>query len=118
MQTPVKIKVEIGASLRILQDQLEEWTAHNFGAPPPFHAFLGVVEEVGELAHLILKQEQGIRTGEDHDEKARDAVADIAIFLVNYCVLRGREFEDILFSTWEGVRQRDWKLYPENGRTA
>lgn len=102
-------------NLKTLQSELAAWTKHNFGEPPAINAFLGIVEEAGELAHATLKKRQGIRTNEDHDENARDAVADIAIFLVNFCILQGWDFEDILFSTWEDVKKRDWKRYPENG---
>ena len=39
-----------------LQAQQALWAAHNFGADAPAtDAFLGVVEEVGELAHAILQ---------------------------------------------------------------
>lgn len=92
-----------------IQRQHWLWVSHNFPDQPLHRPLLGVVEEVGELAHAHLKQEQGIRLLEDHDAAARDAVGDILIYLLHYCSLRGWDLEGVLLDTWEGVvRKRDW----------
>ena len=37
-----------------LQAEQAEWSARNFGAQPSWHMVLGLIEEVGELAHAQL----------------------------------------------------------------
>jgi NTP pyrophosphatase (non-canonical NTP hydrolase) len=70
---------------------------------------VGVQEEVGELAHAFLKAHQGIRTSEDHAAAERDAVADIVVYLADFCNAREIDFQATLEETWAKVRQRDWK---------
>ena len=60
------------------------WEAKNFPDSTADDNILGIIEEIGELAHAILKQKQGIRTNENHTADIRDAVADIMIFLLGY----------------------------------
>ena len=116
-------------TLRVLQAEQVSWVKHNFGDRPAWQPLLGLMEEIGELteatggnqhitelvrvlgrlAHADLKSFQGIRTNEDHDAKAKDAVADIVIFLADYCSARGWDMEDIVQSTWDQVKRRDWK---------
>ena len=96
-------------NLKTLQEELKPWVLHNFGTRPAYHPLLGAVEEIGELAHAHLKQEQGIRTDEDHDEKAKDAVADAIIYLADYCNCRGFDMDDIVTKVWNVVKTRDWK---------
>jgi len=100
-----------------LQDEMHEWREKNFPDSYAGHQLLGVVEEVGELCHAVLKLEQGIRGDEKElmrDE--RDAIGDIAIYLMQYCAERGYCFEKILGTTWDQVKQRDWKKYPTTGK--
>ena len=99
--------------LRKLQEEQREWSEHNFGKHPAWQPLLGAVEELGELAHAHLKESQGIRTSESHTDNAKDAVADIVIYLADYCSTRGFDFEEIVFDTWEKVKRRDWKKDPE-----
>jgi hypothetical protein len=67
---------------------------HNFGDRPAWQTLLGVVEEVGELSHAHLKAAQGIRgTREQHHVAKIDAVADIVIFLADYCTAEGIDLE-------------------------
>lgn len=70
------------------------------------------MEELGELCHAHLKREQGIRTSEDHRAKQIDAVADVIIYLCDYCALEGIDMETAVLSTWETVSKRDWKADP------
>jgi NTP pyrophosphatase (non-canonical NTP hydrolase) len=99
-------------TLRELQEQQRVWVAHNFGERPSWHPLLGAVEELGELAHAHLKQTQGIRLHENHEENAKDAIADVVIYLADYCSSRGFDMQAIVEQTWEKVRQRDWKKNP------
>lgn len=99
-------------TLRELQQQQRDWVAHNFGERPSWHPLLGAFEELGELAHAHLKQVQGIRLNENHEENAKDAVGDVVIYLSDYCTARGFDFQEIVEQTWAKVRQRDWKRNP------
>lgn len=99
--------------LRKLQDEQRPWVKHNFGARPSWMPLLGIMEELGELAHSHLKQAQGIRSHEDHEAMAKDAVADIVIFLADYCSARDFDLESLVSETWAEVKKRDWKKNPE-----
>ena len=103
-------------TFRDLQEQQVAWVKHNFGERPAYHPLLGAVEELGELAHAHLKSEQGIRTTEDHAANAKDAVADIIIFLSDYCTAQGYDLQRIVEDTWFEVRKRDWKKNKETGK--
>ena len=70
---------------------------------------------MGELAHAHLKEEQGIRTGENHIALAKDSIGDIIIFLADYCSARGFDLQEIIEETWAEVKQRDWKKDPIKG---
>ena len=101
-----------------LQTEIFTWQTKNFGDQPAGRSLLGCVEEIGELAHAVLKQEQGIRgTPEEHIADAKDAIGDLGIFLLNYCSARGWSLEDILLSTWREVSARDWIKFPGDGLT-
>ena len=104
--------------LRRLQAEQVPWVKHNFGDRPSWMPLLGAVEELGELAHAHLKQAQGIRVSENHDEKARDAVADIVIYLADYCSSRGFDLETLVMETWDKVKLRDWKKDPAHADIA
>ena len=101
-----------------LQRQHREWLAHNFPGQAPHHGLLGVVEELGELAHAHLKAEQGIRGYDDEGKTAaeiRDAVGDIVIYLASYCNTNGIDLGACVREAWEQVSRRDWAAEPETG---
>jgi len=96
-----------------IQEKMVEWLQHNFPNSGWQDQFMGVVEEVGELSHSLLKQKQGIRgTYEQHEADAIDAVGDIAIYLLALCIRRGWDFEKIVNDTFDVVMKRDWKARP------
>jgi len=101
-------------SLRELQEQQKPWVQHNFGDRPAWQPLLGIAEEVGELCHAHLKHAQGIRTGEDHEAAKRDAVADIVIYLSDYCNAEGIDLQSAIEDTWQEVQKRDWKANPSD----
>jgi len=95
--------------LQELQADHKAWADRNFPNREPLMPVLGVVEEVGELCHALLKGWQGIRgTKEQHEAGAKDAVGDIVIFLLDVCSQRGWSFAEIVAETWAEVRKRDW----------
>lgn len=107
-------------ALNEFQRDVEQWEAKQpFAGGPAHHPLLGVVEELGELAHAHLKNEQGIR-GFDDEQKTReakeDAIGDLLVYLVNYCSKSGLRLGDSLERAWSVVRRRDWNKNPQNGQ--
>ena len=100
-----------------LQLETSLWAAKNFGFPKPYQPLLGTMEELGELAHAHLKNEQKIHKGEDYFAKKVDAIGDIIIYLAHYCVLNGIDLQSAVYHTWKEVEKRDWLKFPVNGMT-
>lgn len=103
-----------------IQVECALWQAKNFPASreKPVHPLLGMVEELGELAHAFLKCEQGIRgTPAEHTAAKKDAVGDMLIFLMDFCTQNGWKVSDVLNETWEGVKTRDWTKNKTDGKT-
>lgn len=78
---------------------------------------LGLVEELGEIAHAYLKQAQGIRINENHTENLKDGAADLVIFLCDFASAIGFDLETEIIKTWDKVKQRDWKANAATGDT-
>lgn len=101
-----------------LQRNSQAWREHSF---PPEHRTaplqaLGVCEEAGELAHAVLKMEQGIRgDSEQHTKEVVDAVGDIVIYLAGLCTSLGISLQAAVYSTWIGVANRDWSKFKQDG---
>lgn len=102
--------------IREVQHEHKEWSRRNFPAVTIKQQLLGIVEEVGELSHAVLKREQGIRLPRGYNEAARDAIGDIVIFILGFCTSHNWDLEDIVQETWDEVKQRDWVKYPKTGR--
>jgi NTP pyrophosphatase (non-canonical NTP hydrolase) len=104
-------------TLSWLQSEHADWLAHNFPEQKTHEPLLGLVEEVGELAHCHLKHDQGIRGYDDstYREDAADAVGDIVIYLASYCNANGFDLELCVEDTWYRVQARDWKGDPTDG---
>lgn len=126
-----------------LQSEVNAWARENFGPHvPPYHrALMGANEEMGELCGVIaeqilplvpillamqamgnadraqLKGEQGIRgTSAEHEVKGKDAVADVVIYLADYCAARGWDLNEIVTQTWtKTVQKRNWRANPKSG---
>lgn len=105
-------EVELGR----LQQRLFNWQMSNFKRIDCGIEWmaLGASEEVGEVAHVVLKSRQKIRQHQaGMDEKALDAladgVADTVIYLMQLCSHAGIDFGKTLFSTAEEVMKRNWK---------
>lgn len=68
---------------KTLVEERDEWVARNFPDSYKTDTLLGVVEELGELAHAHLKSKQGIRgTKAEHNEAAKDAIGDLVVYLL------------------------------------
>ena len=105
-------------SLSQLQYEKEVWERRNFPDMDCIRAVLGVVEEVGELSHAVLKRDQKIRGSEvEHSAAIQDACADIVIYLTSVARFEGFSLEEAVERVWkEVVQKRDWKANPESGR--
>jgi len=106
-------------TLAQLQDEVSQWSRYNFPRNKDHHPLMGAVEELGELHHVRLKYEQGIR-GYDADKyiaDSEDAIADIIIYLADYCGRNGLDLQRAIDTVWPQVKERDWVKYPKNGRT-
>lgn len=102
--------------LSALQRAHKRWLDHNFPDQQPHDALLGLQEELGELAHVHLKFEQGIR-GVDkarYEGEAGDAIGDIVIYLASYCNTNGFNLALEVKKAWDQVKERDWRKDPEN----
>ena len=92
-----------------LQSVIRRWSDESFGVGSSWHKLLGVMEEVGELCHHVLKREQGIRVDQNHNEEVKDAVGDIVIYLMDFCAREGISLEECIETTWTKVQQRTKK---------
>jgi NTP pyrophosphatase (non-canonical NTP hydrolase) len=65
-----------------LIEERNTWVNHNFPGDES-NSIFGVIEELGELTHHHLKEDQNIRGSADmHQEEARDAVGDLTIYML------------------------------------
>lgn len=72
--------------LKKIQKEVKEWTDYNFPNQKPYQPLLGMLEELGELSHALLKGEQMIRGSRAENlEKEKDAIGDFVVFSLNYC---------------------------------
>lgn len=99
-----------GFNLRDLQDELRPWQAHNFPGSPSWQSFVGISEEVGELGHAFLKKAQNIRgTAEEHNAAMVDAVADIIVYIADFCNKEDIDLQAAIEKTWGEVKLRKWR---------
>ena len=99
-----------------LQVQLSRWQTRNFGGANLFEMLAGATEEVGELAHAILKHHQkirGLKNEAEFREAAGDAAADIVIYVMQLCTLLRLDFGTLVSETAQEVMLRNWKDNPD-----
>jgi NTP pyrophosphatase (non-canonical NTP hydrolase) len=106
--TPV-ISSEAWAALDSLQCQVLRWQSQNFPDCQEWELALGVCEESGELAECMLKLHRGIRGDEFNEDRLKDAIGDIVVYLIGICGARGWSLGSVLESTAERVLSRDWR---------
>lgn len=102
-----------------LQAERNIWVAQNFPGDKLDDSFMGAVEEMGELAHHILKRRQGIRgDAAMHTAEIEDAVADCVIFLAGIATHEQFDFGAAVQKAWDQVKNRDWQKNKTDGVTA
>lgn len=96
------------------QKDFAEWQRQNFGGCTIEEMCLGMAEEVGEMAHWILKSKQGIRgaTPEQAKEKIADAFADTLVFGLQAMTCIGMDAEEVFTKVAKEVLARNWKENP------
>ncbi len=97
------------------QNELNHWQRRNFGVQQVTDMVLGMTEEVGELAHWIMKRKQGIReaaSGGDFKEEIGNAFADVVIYGIQAMTYEGIDAEAVLTKTIEEVLKRDFVNNP------
>tara|TARA_Y100000310_G_C20290749_1_gene627104 strand:- start:297 stop:638 length:342 start_codon:yes stop_codon:yes gene_type:complete len=111
-------------NLAQLQKEIAQWREENFPDSGDAETqLIGVVEEVGALAHLILKRKQRIRntsllSDDKWKEKAEDEVGDIIIYLMNLCTNLDIDIEFAIVATVDTVLKRDWNTWRKEHGTA
>lgn len=102
--------------LQTVQDEHKVWRARNFPGDDLWVPALGAAEETGELCHAVLKMYQGIRgTEAEHKAAMEDAIGDVSLYLIDICSMLGLSFEQVVYDTWQIVKQRDWQANKGNG---
>ncbi len=102
-----------------LQREVRVWADGNFDTTDPLDPLLGMIEELGELCHAVLKMRQGIRgTVEEHFLAARDALGDMEIYRADFIGRMGWSSQEIVQDTWNQVSKRNWKDNPLSGSPA
>jgi NTP pyrophosphatase (non-canonical NTP hydrolase) len=108
------------------QKELSEWQRKNFTKGEigncdvcVFHHLAGMCEELGELAHALLKYRQGIRgmTEVKMKEEVADAFGDVVVYGTQLLSELGIDAQETVEKTIEEVLKRDWKKDKTTGGT-
>jgi NTP pyrophosphatase (non-canonical NTP hydrolase) len=78
---------------------------------------LQIMKNLGKVAHAHLKLKQGIRVTEDHIGNCKKYCAMVLESVQYFCLNEEFELDSLVNTTWDSVKQRDWKKFPKNGRT-
>jgi len=101
--------------LRVLQARLKNWEQEQMTSSTLITT-LGIVGEIGELAHAVVKYQQGVRgiTGKKLREIAEDALVDALIFILATATHLDIDLQDALNKISEKVLARNWREWPED----
>jgi hypothetical protein len=110
-------KIPTYTQLQKLQLQLHTWRMRNFPTATARRSVVGRSRGDWRTRSRSSEGSAGIRgTWDEHEEEAKDAVADTIIYLMGYCSVRGWDLSSILEETATEVMKRDWIKYPTNGK--
>lgn len=92
-------------SFTFLQNEVIRWADARriYAHSTPSAQLLKAFEEMGELASA---------TGKADLEKAKDAVGDVMVCLINYCELTGLDMTDCLAAAWDEIKDRKGFMSP------
>lgn len=99
------------SSVAKLQGRLHAWQVRNFGEMSKYQMLAGIMEELGELSHALLKNDQQIRGFEDEAfflEKAGDSLADMRVYMEQLCTILKLDAPTLFEETANQVMKRDW----------
>ena len=91
------------------QQDVATWRKRNFPKDGPTVGVCVLAEEVGELAHCIVKRHQGIRLETATPAMEEDAFGDVLISLAALADQAGVHLGTAVEDTWFRVRERDWR---------
>lgn len=77
-----------------LQQEQKPWVAHNFGDRPSWQPLLGIIEEQGEMFEAFAS---------NSEPDMKDALADIAIFMCDFCSAMDFEMQPLYVSAVDMV---------------
>ena len=102
------------------QQKLKTWQKEHFGDTPPEWLVVGMMEELGEMSHTMLKFDQGIREHrEQSTEKFKTQLADdfgdIVVYGMQVLSYYGIDAEEAMKTTFEHVLKRDWNSHRNTG---
>jgi NTP pyrophosphatase (non-canonical NTP hydrolase) len=106
-----------GRNKMFRQKELAEWQKKNFSKGETgncddcaFRMLAGMIEELGELAHALLKNKQGIRgiTEEQMKEQVGDAFGDVIVYGTQLLTCLGIDAEEATSKAIDEVLKRDW----------
>jgi len=113
------------------QTELAYWQARNFPVSELFdlskedlvlmicnlQMTLGMCEEVGEIAHTVLKGTQGIREGKNGINKdlLADGFGDVFIYGSQLMTLNKIDVSDAINTTIQQILKRDWQNNKDDG---
>jgi len=76
---------EYFADVKQAQAEIGAWSREQFGDQDSVNPLIGAQEELGEVAQITLKRRQGIREDEFTNEDLEIEVADVIIYLMDFC---------------------------------
>lgn len=93
------VKKKKNLTLEEIFSELAKWEPANFGpwedVALQHRPGIGMIEELGEMAHAHLKHEEQIRMNESHMENLQDAIGDFSIFMLSFAGRNQLDIEEI-----------------------
>lgn len=89
--------------LRRYQKAVNKWAKKTYpqNDVKTWRPLVGLVEELGELAHAFLKLDQGVHRNTTTTEAVSDAVGDLMVFLLEFCENNNIDIEEAFLEVWE-----------------
>jgi NTP pyrophosphatase (non-canonical NTP hydrolase) len=110
IQQEIGVWANMNFGHNVSKDPLSVSYGHPLGSLP---SLLGVMEELGELARVVARRHQarGYKDAVEAQDAKEDAVADLLVFLCDFCYREGINLQPVLNRVWAKVckrRQATW----------